>query len=314
MPSRRPKLLSSSRPRPLNRIAKATSRTPTLSAKKGRSLIRAFHTLRKQHAAALVAGDGKKATEYEAQMDALGGLEAYQKASLNGQGKERGGDSSGVLVGWLSKGAATELGSGTGKRKRAADPNGVEKQRNVRRVLEVGCLSTTNAVSKMRGVHMDRLDLHSQDAQIEQQDFMQRPIPTDESKKYDVVSLSLVLNYVPDAEGKGEMLRRTCEFLRKPNHEVQEEEEEANTEEELYPCLFLVLPAPCVHNSRYLDEAHLARIMNSLGYSLIRQKLSSKLTYTLWRWDGWEASSKQKFNKEELKPGGARNNFCIVLK
>lgn len=36
-------------------------------------------------------------------MDSLGGMQAYQASSILGQGKERGGDSSRVLVEWLKE-------------------------------------------------------------------------------------------------------------------------------------------------------------------------------------------------------------------
>lgn len=49
------------------------------------------------------------------------------------------------------------------------------------------------------------LDLHSRHPQIEEQDFMDRPSPAQSGEAlYDVVSCSLVLNFVPSPEGRGQ--------------------------------------------------------------------------------------------------------------
>ena len=87
----------------------------------------------------------------------------------------------------------------------------------------------------------------------------------------------------------------------------------------LLPCLFLVLPAPTLHNSRYLTPDHLTLIMSSLGYTHLETKTTSKLHYSLWRYDKdkrtqWiENGGPTTFAKREINPGGGRNNFCIIL-
>ena len=149
-----------------------------------------------------------------------------------------------------------------------------------------------------------RIDLHSQHPDIISQDFMERPIPADDGEKFDIISLSLVLNYVPSPAQRGEMLRRTILFL-------QHTQLESPQFSALFPSLFLVLPAPCVTNSRYLDEERLTDIMLSLGYSLHRHKLSSKLLYQLWVLKGQGRTLK--FKKEEVRGGKRRNNFAIVV-
>ena len=86
---------------------------------------------------------------------------------------------------------------------------------------------------------------------------------------------------------------------------------------DFFPSLFLVLPAPCVMNSRYLDEKRLADIMVSLGYCLVKSKLSAKLIYQLWKLGSEVAgttASPTEFIKEEVNPGRTRNNFAIVLR
>jgi len=138
---------------------------------------------------------------------------------------------------------------------------------------------------------------------------MQRQLPASDDDKFDLVSLSLVLNYVPDPAGRGDMLHRTTQFLRR--YTGQEPE---NPSSGLFPSLFLVLPAPCVTNSRYLDETRLQRIMGSLGYMPVKRKLSAKLIYGLWRLeDTTGAANRTRWKKEEVNPGKSRNNFAVTM-
>lgn len=281
----------------------------SLSAKATATIIRTHHQLHKSHAQAVKAGDHAAAAELRRQLDAQGGLKTYQAASITGQSSERGGDSSRVLVDWLQ-----DLGLPGAYTGKAEDG---EKCR----LLEVGALSTDNACSKRRYLDVERIDLNSQAAGILQQDFMQRPLARTDAERFDIISLSLVLNYVPDAEGRGEMLKRTCTFLREPVGLLQqkdagekEKEEEDAVPDLPIPCLFLVLPAPCVTNSRYLDRRRLEQIMNSLGYVLLREKVTAKLCYQLWKLEGGQAGKGQKFPKVEVSPGVKRNNFCVIVK
>jgi 25S rRNA (adenine2142-N1)-methyltransferase len=263
----------------------------SISSKATRTLIRTHHTLEKQKAKAIADGDAEKAAAISKQIESQGGIESYQRASLTGQAKDRGGDSSKILMEWLEP-VTPSL------------KNDISKGHPVR-LLEVGALSTNNACSRSQLFEVERIDLHSQAEGIKQQDFMERPLPRDAKEQFDIISLSLVLNYVPDAAGKGEMLLRTLKFLRK--------RPDAQELHEFLPTLFLVLPAPCVTNSRYMDEARLDAIMESLGYVQVRKKLSNKLVYYLWRMDTM-ARKQVVFKKEEIRSGKSRNNFSIVLK
>lgn len=264
----------------------------SLSSKATRTLIRSHHTLQKQKAKALADGDEAKAAAIEKEIESHGGIESYQHASLIGQSSDRGGDSSRILMEWLAP-VLPAL------KERAS--NGQQM-----RMLEVGALSTTNACSKSRLFEMERIDLNSQSEGIKQQDFMERPLPEDPKERFDIISLSLVLNYVPDAIGKGDMLLRTLDFLKPPNYPE-------SALQESFPSLYLVLPAPCVLNSRYMDEATLETIMESLGYVMVKKKLSNKLVYYLWRL-ATIAKKKRAFKKVEIRSGKDRNNFAIVLK
>jgi 25S rRNA (adenine2142-N1)-methyltransferase len=264
----------------------AFQKPASLTAKATRTIIRTHHTLQKQHAQAIKVGDAAKAKELERQIKEQGGLKAYQQASITGQSKIRGGDSSTVLMAWLKE------------RKIAKSADGKLK------MLEVGALSTSNACSKSGLFDVTRIDLNSQDPQIEQQDFMERPLPTSDTERFDIISLSLVLNYVPDAIGRGEMLRRTCQFL-----------DSSKADDKVFPGLFFVLPAPCIQNARYMTNQHLDKILNSLGYEKLHQKISAKLVYSLWKFTTSPVSKEPTlFPKVEVNPGKARNNFSIIMR
>ncbi|KAK0646190.1 putative methyltransferase-domain-containing protein [Cercophora newfieldiana] len=281
------KSLASTRPPTVQR-PKSISRTAT------KALINKHHLLEKRKQQAIAKGDRAAEAAISAEITALGGLEHYQKASLQGQRHDRGGDSSRVLMDWLQPCLSEHK----------AASEGIPL-----RMLEVGALSTQNACSKSGHFSIERIDLNSQGEGILQQDFMQRPLPKNASERFDVLSLSLVLNFVPDAEGRGEMLRRTTQFLHPPGHHLSSPSLNGS-----FPSLFLVLPAPCVTNSRYLDEERLSAIMGSLSYTKAATKTTQRLVYYLWKRDSATSGRGERFAKKELRPGSFRNNFAIVLK
>ncbi|SPN98323.1 related to UPF0657 nucleolar protein C630.10 [Cephalotrichum gorgonifer] len=272
------------------------SNNASISRKAARTLIRKHHTLDKQRQQALKAGDEIAAAAASSEIEALGGLDRYQQASLLGQSKTRGGDSSKLLLEWLEPLISARRGRGGG---------GSESRI---KMLEVGALSTANACSSSGSFDTVRIDLNSQGPGILKQDFMERPLPANTGERFDIISLSLVLNFVPDPLGRGEMLRRTTEFL----HQLSPA---SPPELGLLPSLFLVLPSSCVLNSRYCDEARLEEIMTSFGYTKVKSKISHKLVYYLWTLDLSSASTAppRTFPKKEVNPGPKRNNFAIVL-
>lgn len=293
---KRTKLLSHTRPP----LPAAASKQINQSSKATRSTIRSYHTLQKRLSIALSNGDTALAEALQAELAAGGGLEAYQAASTLGQSAERGGDTSKLLVEWL----APVL------RGHRRSDGGDESGPNVLRILEVGALSTINAINIPGKTTVRRIDLRSNAPEIEEQDFMTLPVdqPWQGSTTYDVISLSLVVNFVADARGRGAMLQRTTEFL------------STNTSSEgqkrLLPALFLVLPLPCVDNSRYLDEGRLRSIMEHLGYQELHVKKTNKLYYSLWQFHSTAPKSHQGIDlskKVELRSGRDRNNFCITI-
>ena len=274
--SKRPQLLSHSRPPTVK------AKQAALSSKATRNLIRSHHQLVKARAQALQTGDEALANELDAQIQAKGGLESYQLASKLGQSSDRGGDSSKVLVDWLGP-KFTES---------------IETSRKLR-VLEVGALSSRNACSRHRALDVTRIDLNAQEPGILKQNFMQRPLPRSDEDCFDIISVSLVLNYVPDAVARGEMLKRCVAFLTK------------GSPAKFVPSLFLVLPVACVNNSRYLTEERLHDILSSMGFTLANNKQTSKLVFQLW--EHANDYKPRPFKKEMLNPGKTRNNFAIIV-
>ncbi|KAJ4379301.1 25S rRNA (adenine2142-N1)-methyltransferase [Didymella sp. IMI 355093] len=282
---KRQKALASGRPP----VSKPRER---MTAQRSRTIIRTHHRLHKQLAAAQKIGDSQKAQELETEIEKNGGIALYQAASKQGQASDRGGDSSKLLVEWL-----VELGvldrKARGKSRTENTPL---------RCLEVGALSTANEISKFPSlIEMTRIDLNSQGTGIEKQDFMKRPLPQSDQERFDIISLSLVLNYVPDAPGRGEMLKRIPEFLRSA----------ATASRDSLPLLFFVLPLPCIDNSRYIDESRLLEIMRSIGFALTKKKLTAKLCYYLLHWSG--PAKPIRFEKKQIQSNPGMNNFAIAV-
>jgi 25S rRNA (adenine2142-N1)-methyltransferase len=271
----------------------------TLSSKATRSIIRRHHTLLKEQSKVLKAGDREKAEQIAKELHDNGGLETYQEASKIGQLECRGGDTSKVLITWLEA---------YGLVKSDGEKHGDDHQVQCR-VLEIGCLSPHNAISKCKEIDMLRIDLHSSDPLIVEQDFMTLALPTSDADRFDLISLSLVLNYVADPTERGNMLIRTTSFLRQVESQIQI----ANgAKSVVLPALFFVLPLPCVTNSRYMTKEHLEAIMVSLGYELKNSKATAKIFYSLWQFEPRRVRRKD-FKKAEIAPGPARNNFSIAI-
>lgn len=215
----------------------------------------------------------------------LGGINDYQKASTSGQDPKRGGDSSKLLIEWM-KPILKNIPISDNKKRRTA--------------LEIGSLSIHNKISTSNIFDVTRIDLENSNdiIGIEKQDFMKRPIPNQEDNdKFDLVSCSLVLNFVPTPAGRGEMCKRFRSFLNKDGY------------------VFVVLPLPCITNSRYMNRELFNKIMKSLGYEEIQYKLSKKLCYFLFQMKN-DINKKDmiKYQKKiKIRDEPGMNNFSIIL-
>ena len=282
--SKKPRTIKHGRP-PLSK-----SHSEKLSSKATRTIIRSHHTLEKQLTQAVKRNDAKQVKQLESAIEDQGGLTKYQSASKLGQSRERGGDSSRVLVEWLQPSIRVA--------KKHGEPI---------RLLEVGAISTTNACSKVQCLNVTRIDLHSRVEGIREIDFMDLPIPESNNEMYQIISFSLVLNYVADREARGEMLKRITRFLRPAARHGHGEQ---------LPCVFIVLPLPCIENSRYLTEKLFEEMMKTLGFVSLRIKKTAKLFYSLWRYKGpiTENADRSVAKRKEVRLGTTRNNFAITLR
>lgn len=226
-----------------------------------------------------------KLAEIDSESDKRGGIEAYQSASTQGQNSKRGGDSLKKLVEWLKDG----------------DYSYSTKLDQELNALEIGCLSPSNIISTS-GIFKEvvKIDLNSQNHLILEQDFMMRPLPKTSREKFNLVSCSLVLNFVPSPKERGDMLKRITQFLKPPKSSGS------------VSSLFLVLPLPCIENSRYFNNEILNKIMSKLGFRKTCYYAAKKVAYWLFDWEG-KLKRGERITKREVAAGANKNNFCITL-
>jgi len=75
--------------------------------------------------------------------------------------------------------------------------------------------------------------------------------------------------------------------------------------------LYIVLPKPCLYNSRYCNDIVWNDLMTSIGF----QKLNGKVTDRLVYWIGKKIEKGSGvILKKEVMGGKTRNNFCVVWK
>lgn len=88
-------------------------------------------------------------------------------------------------------------------------PHVIDKSSNVAyRVLEVGALKPDNYASCSSWMDVTPIDLHSRHPDILEQNFLQ--LDEEENKeKWDLISLSLVVNFVPEPKDRGILVNIT---------------------------------------------------------------------------------------------------------
>ncbi|KAJ7286028.1 putative methyltransferase-domain-containing protein [Mycena rebaudengoi] len=258
--------------------AAAVPTSGSSSKQASRTVIRRYHVLLKQQAQlkVLPSPDSNALEEINRQLEEIGGLKSYQHMSAIGQGNDRGGGSEKIAIPWL---------------KEIYKPN----VSSMLRLLEVGALMPDNYASCSSWIKTTPLDLHSRHPSILEQDFLLLTT-AEHHEKWDVISLSLVLNFVSDARDRGRMLRLAHDFLVPGGH------------------LFLALPLPCVLNSRYLTCEHLTALMDAIGFSQVKErwKAGGKMIYTLYRKQD-TPNFIDPFTKKTVLRQGNRNNFSILL-
>ncbi|XP_014661707.1 PREDICTED: 25S rRNA (adenine(2142)-N(1))-methyltransferase-like isoform X2 [Priapulus caudatus] len=159
------------------------------------------------------------------------------------------------------------------------------------RLLDVGALSM-NYENQASWLQCTYIDLNPQKKGILKSDFLK--FKSGAMEEYDIIVLSLVLNFPGDAQVRGQMLVKATELCKTCGY------------------IFVVLPLACLSNSRYLTHDNFHVMMESLGHSLIASHNSTKLSHKAFRKKS-RLPEKCDFPKKVVQPGGNKNNFCIVL-
>ncbi|KAK4055956.1 25S rRNA (adenine2142-N1)-methyltransferase [Microbotryomycetes sp. JL221] len=268
-------------------------------------LIAEWHTIEKRLASPALK-DSKERQQLIERQQELGGLRAYQGASVHGGDKERGGETGKWCVKQLKElkvglptstlGAAES--SDKGKQKEIVEPiineDGTKTwpkpaPRDKLRLLDVGGINGTS-YSGYKWIDTTYIDLNAGTDNVIQCDFFDFPIPKEH--KFDVVGLSLVVNFVGSLTKRAEMLCHAHKYL-KPEG-----------------LLYLVLPLPCLTNSRYTSHERLNAILSSCGWQSVKQHDSAKLSFWLLK---RIKSNGQTCKREQVRTGAQRNNFCIIV-
>ena len=199
-------------------------------------------------------------------MDDLGGLAAYQAASLEGEAEGGGFDASLWVVTELlrrvqlkhaddSDVALPSPATADDSRDHLCISRAADRSAPSLRLLDVGAIrrryqtSDDSRIADLPvAIDLVAIDLRSDDPGVREIDFFDFvsehggsvDAPED---LFDVVVLSLVVNFVPDPRKRGDMLRQAASLLRPGG------------------LLFLALPLACVENSRYCRRSLLAAML-----------------------------------------------------
>ena len=165
------------RPRGKRGGAKNRRKTPAGQTKHALHIAK-YHTLEKQ--IAQTSDEAERAALREKQR-ALGDLQMYQDQSNTGGASVRGGESGK----WCAK-VLQEL---------------LEPDTKIR-LLDVGGIAGT-AYEKYKWITATYIDLNPRAEHVHQSDFFNWPVPPSRDERYDVVGLSLVLNFVGDLKQRG---------------------------------------------------------------------------------------------------------------
>lgn len=210
----------------------------TMSRKRARVVTTQFHKLERQRAAAAP----QELAAVQAALQAMGGRPAYQKAS---QVSTAFHSTSKWVLGYLLRNGwyygilrveeqeheerEEEEKVHDETMKNGNNDNDVKnrkrkrKQRRPTRILEIGAINTEllDAAAKPKqsddsnnknrlNLDVRAIDLHCMDRRIEKADFLQIPVShADENQRYDVIVCSMVLNCVPTALARGEMVSQS---------------------------------------------------------------------------------------------------------
>ena len=261
-------------------------------------LISKYHMLRKQLASVdrnplfptQVARESRKRV-LRAQL-AVFGIDRYQTASRQGENLAAGFDCSLWVL--------TQLSQGIGS---------LVENYNEISILDVGAIVRrfpdevqAKKSKKIVPLTVTSIDLNPEDSEQGRKvikadffEFAQNSLK--DGKKYDIVCLSLCVNFEGCPKRRGRMISLASQLLHNGG------------------LLFLVLPLACIENSRYCDENVIRSIMEHVKL----RRLSSNSTAKLWqcicqRHEGETSLEEFNYDKKQIvRTGANRNNFAICL-
>ena len=248
-----------------------------ISSRKDRRIIAEYHTLNRtidsvrKNPSILREDKAAQIAVLEARKEKIGGINAYQKASKLGEARHGSFNS----AKWVLKQLRAF--------KVCADRTEGEKLK----VLDVGALDN-NYKKHAKWIQCTPIDLNPQSNEVIKADFLKL-----DDKKYHVVVVSLVVNFEGDIRKRGDMLRKCPKLMVDQGY------------------LFIVLPLPCLDNSRYLNEELFVSMLASLGFDVCACHSSKKLSFFMFR--KTRQVQVKSFPKKILRKGGNHNNFAIVL-
>lgn len=247
----------------------------TTVIRKDNNLINKFHALTKKQELIKKAkglSDHERTSKLEelsSKIDKLGGIDAYQKASKLGESRSGGFNSAKWVVSKLKE---FNIRGGNDKL----------------RLLDVGALAC-NYTKQNSWIDCTAIDLNPQNSSVIKADFLSLPSHV----QYDVVVLSLVINFEGDAGRRGDMLKLCTKIVKKQGF------------------LFIVLPLPCVKNSRFLNKELFLSMTECLGFA-VRSEHCSKRLYFVMLENNNNVRTKA-FPRKTLRTGSGYNNFTIIL-
>lgn len=175
--------------------------------------------------------------------------------------------------------------------------------------LEVPHQESASADSETRAkvsLNVTSIDLNPEDSEAGKAvikadffDFAKQKLG-EQGELYDVICLSLCVNFEGCAKRRGLMIHLASRLLRSGG------------------LLFLVLPRACVKNSRYLDEERFRNILNMTHMGPISTTYTTKLMKSISeRKDTGDQVNRREWallaKKVALRKGKDRNNFAICL-
>lgn len=194
-----------------------------------------FHRVTRQLQVATAEGNAEDRAAAEAELSTLGGRASYQAASELTTSKHRTSK-------WMFS-LLTQMGLRPGKGQPPL------------KVLEIGAVNAQLLTIPWLSVRA--IDLRPCLPSIEQADFLQ----LQPAGAFDIVVCAMVLNCVPTAKDRGNMLLKARAHLQHGGH------------------AFIVTPLRCLNDSPYMTAQYFEEALAAAGLQVKHSKLSPKLAF-----------------------------------